>query len=284
MSENDNGAIDAVVKEWARVAKATDCSILLVHHTSKMAGAEVTVDRARGASALTNAARSVMTLNRMTDDEAQRWGIEPGEARRFVRCYDDKNNRAPPAGESDWFYLESVDLPNGEGDNWIGDSVGVAMSWQPPTAGPAEPLAPSVAVEVRALIAEGEWRESERAERWAGKAVAQVLGLDPDDKAQRARVKVVLKELLADGTLAKEERRDATRQMRTWIVVGSTPAKAADFAGGPVEGAAPVSAPVVQPTGAMVRGGTEALHRTSQSPLGDDCSGAVQAGSSSIAK
>lgn len=285
VSENDNGAIDAVAKEWARVAKATDCSIVLVHHTSKMAGAEVTVDRARGASALTNAARSVMALNRMTDDEAQRWGIEPGEARRYVRCFDDKNNRAPPAGESDWLYLESVDLPNGKGDDWIGDSVGVAMRWQPPTAGPAEPLAPSLAAEVRALIEQGEWRESERAERWAGKAIAQVLGLDPDDKAQRSRVKAVLKELLADGTLAKKERRDATRQMRTWIVVGSTPpAQPADFAGGPVERAAPVSAPVVQPTSALVRGGTKALHRTSQPPLGGDCGGAVQAGVSIGAK
>lgn len=278
VSENDNGAIDAVLKEWARVAKAADCSIVLVHHTSKMAGAEVTVDRARGASALTNAARSVLALNRMTDEEAQRWCVEPSEARRYVRCFDDKNNRAPPAAESEWFYLESIELPNGEGDDWIGDSVAVAMPWQPPVAGPAEPIAPSVAVEVQALIAEGEWRESERAERWAGKAVAQVLGLDPDDKAQRARVKAVLKEMLADGTLAREERRDATRQMRTWIVVGSAQGHVADSASSPAKRAAPVSAPVVQPTGALVRGGTEALHRTSQPPLGDDYGGAVQAG------
>lgn len=33
VSENDNGAIDAVAKEWARVAKRANCSIVLVHHT-----------------------------------------------------------------------------------------------------------------------------------------------------------------------------------------------------------------------------------------------------------
>lgn len=262
VSENDNGAIDAVVKEWARVAKTADCSMVLVHHTSKMAGGEVTVDRARGASALTNAARSVLALNRMTDEEAQRWGIEPDEARRYVRCFDDKNNRAPPAGESEWFYLESVDLPNGEGDSFVGDSVAVAVSWQPPATGPAEPLAPSVAAEVQALIAEGEWRESERAERWAGKAVAQVLALDPDDKPQRARIKAVLKELLTDGTLAREERRDGHREMRTWIVVGSAPSHIADFASSPASGAAAVSAALRQSTAALRQGAGEPPRRS----------------------
>jgi len=111
VNENDNGAIDAVVKDWAKVAAATDCVIVLVHHTSKAAGAEVTVDRARGASALPNAARSVLVLNRMTDDEARRWGIEPGDARRFFRVYNDKSNRAPAATEADWHEIVGVDLP-----------------------------------------------------------------------------------------------------------------------------------------------------------------------------
>lgn len=220
VNENDNGAIDAVVKEWAKVAAATHCVIVLVHHTSKMAGAEVTVDRARGASALPNAARSVLVLNRMTEDEARRWGIEPGDARRFFSTYNDKSNRSPSAGAVDWHEILSVDLPNGEGDDWIGDSVGAVTRWYPPAVGPTEPLAPDTAAQVRALIAQGEWRESDRAERWAGKPIAQVLELDIDDKAQRARVKSVLKELLADGTLAKEERRDGHREMRTWIVPG----------------------------------------------------------------
>lgn len=221
VSENDNGAIDAVAKAWARVAAAADCAIVLVHHTSKAAGMEVTVDRARGASALTNAARSVLTLNRMTSEEGQGFGIVAGEERRYFRTYDDKNNRAPPAEASDWYYLDSVDLPNGEGDEWVGDSVGVAMRWEPPAAGTVEPLAPSLAADVQRLIAQGEWRDSHLAERWAGKAVAQVLGLDPDDKAQRGRIKATLKALVADGTLAKVEKSDRNHEKRTWVVAGS---------------------------------------------------------------
>lgn len=35
VTENDNMAIDAVVKAWARVADEANCAILLVHHTRK---------------------------------------------------------------------------------------------------------------------------------------------------------------------------------------------------------------------------------------------------------
>ena len=241
VNENDNGAIDAVAKGWAKVAAAADCVIVLVHHTSKAAGAEVTVDRARGASALTNAARSVTVLNRMTDDEFNRFGLglnaEPGDAggaRRYFRTFDDKANRAPAADGSDWYRMESVDLPNGEGDDWIGDSVGVATRYYPPAAGAAEPLAPTMAADVQALIAQGEWRESDKAEQWAGEAVAQALGLDASDKGHRVRIKAVLKDLLADGTLAREERPDASRRKRWWIIVGSgSPAQLAKSASSP---------------------------------------------------
>ncbi|PZU74678.1 MAG: recombinase RecA [Sphingomonas sp.] len=286
VNENDNGAIDAVAKEWAKVAAAADCVIVLVHHTSKAAGAEVTVDRARGASALTNAARSVTVLNRMTDDEFNRFGLgmnaEPGDAggaRRYFRTFDDKANRAPAADGSDWYRMESVDLPNGEGDDWIGDSVGVATRYYPPAAGAAEPLAPTMAADVQALIAQGEWRESDKAEQWAGEAVAQVLGLDASDKGHRVRIKAVLKDLLADGTLAREERPDASRRKRWWIVVGSgSPAQLAKSAGSPEDVPAPVRAPVEITTGALEHDGPQALLRSSQIPLGIDWSGAEQNG------
>jgi len=282
VNENDNGAIDAVAKEWAKVAAAADCVIVLVHHTSKAAGMEVTVDRARGASALTNAARSVTVLNRMTDDEFNRFGLglnaEPGDAggaRRYFRTFDDKANRAPAADGSDWYKMESVDLPNGEGDEWIGDSVGVATRYYPPAAGTAEPLAPTMAADVQGLIAQGEWRESDKAERWAGEAVAQALGLDASDKGHRVRIKAVLKDLLADGTLAREERPDASRRKRWWIVVGSAPpTQLAKSASSPEE----VSAPVQITTGALEHDGPQAVLRSSQIPLGIDCSGAEQNG------
>jgi RecA-family ATPase len=133
VSENDNGAIDAVAKAWARVASAANCSIVLVHHTAKLAGGEVTAEKARGASAFVNAARSVVALNRMTPEEARKWAIPEGEHRRYFRAYDDKNNRAPPADASDWYRLESVSLCNGAEPLDEGDSVGVVVPWTPPS-------------------------------------------------------------------------------------------------------------------------------------------------------
>jgi len=141
-----------------------------------------------------------------------------------------------------------------------------------------------MAADVQTLIAQGEWRESDRAERWAGKPIAQVLGLDVDDKGQRARVKAVLKDLLADGTLAREERRDATRQMRTWIIPGTAQGHVAKSASGPEAEPAPVNAPLVQPSGALAHKGSQAVHRTSESPLGDHCSGAERARSVTVTK
>lgn len=124
VSENDNGAIDAVVKEWARVAKASGCAILLVHHSKKLSGERVSAESSRGATSLTNAARSVLVLNRMTPDEGRMWGIDADDCSRYFSVNDDKHNRAP-AEHAAWFHLAAQDLGNG-------DSVGVVTKWTPP--------------------------------------------------------------------------------------------------------------------------------------------------------
>jgi RecA-family ATPase len=51
VSENDNMAIDAVVKGLGKVGKAAHCSVELVHHVRKTGGAEITAEDARGARA-----------------------------------------------------------------------------------------------------------------------------------------------------------------------------------------------------------------------------------------
>ncbi|MDB5738255.1 MAG: hypothetical protein JWO65_1923, partial [Sphingomonas bacterium] len=132
VSENDNGAIDAVAKEWARVAKRAHCSIVLVHHTKKLAGQKVTSEMSRGATALINAARAAIVLNRMDAEEAARFGIEgDDERRRYFSVQDDKHNRAP-AENANWYRMVSVDLGNG-GDG-AGDNIGVVTSWAPTDA------------------------------------------------------------------------------------------------------------------------------------------------------
>lgn len=50
---------------------AADPGPILVHHTHKPAGQKVTAEASRAASALTNAARSVIALNQMSFAEAE---------------------------------------------------------------------------------------------------------------------------------------------------------------------------------------------------------------------
>ena len=95
VSENDNMAIDAVVKTLGRIAGEASIAIELLHHVRKTNGAEITAEDGRGASALIAAARSVRVLNPMTKEEGDTANV--GENRRFYfRAAIGKANLAPP--------------------------------------------------------------------------------------------------------------------------------------------------------------------------------------------
>ncbi len=216
VEENANSKIDKIAKAWGRVAKAANCSIVLVHHTSKAGAGEVTALSARGAVALINACRSTLVLNRMDPDQGARLGIvDDAERRRFFSVADDKHNRAP-AEKADWYRLASVDLGNGA--IGPGDSVGVAEPWTPPD--PFEGLTGSHLYRVQKAISEGEWREDHRASAWAGKSIADTLGLDIDDRGNKLRILSLLKTWLAEGALIVTERKDANRQLKRFVEVG----------------------------------------------------------------
>lgn len=215
VSENDNSAIDMVAKQWARVATQTGCAIVLVHHARKLGGEQVSAETARGASSLIAAARSVLTLNRMSDEEAPRFGIEGEDRRRYFRVYDDKNNRAPPADRSDWYRLHSVSLGNGADG---GDSLPVVVPWMPPDAFDGVSVSHLRAVQER--LASGEYRKNVQAKPWAGEAVADVLGLDLGRKADKARAAELLRIWEANGAIATEMKQDGRREQRPFLVVG----------------------------------------------------------------
>lgn len=216
--ENDNGAIDAVAKLWARIACDAGCAVLLVHHTSKLQqGIDATAMSARGASALVNAARSVVTINKMTEKEAGDFGIALGEHRRYFRTIDDKNNRAPPSEKSDWFFLTSVDLGNGT-NAYNGDNLPVVTKWTPPDA--FDGISVADLRKVQCAVADGEWRQSPQAKDWVGIAVADCLGMDVEKKAEKKRISVMLAEWIKNGALAIEQRLDSSRQMRPFVIVG----------------------------------------------------------------
>lgn len=220
VSENDNMAIDAVAKTWTRIADETGCAVELVHHVRKTNGGEITVEDGRGAVALLAAARSARVLNSMTEEEAARWNVE--NRRIHFRAHNGKSNLALPSERATWFAMVSVPLGNGPlGTD--GDVVGVATCWHPP-----DPLAEfnveHLRTAQRAVAEGGPWRASVQAKDWVGRPIAEALGLDLDNPADRTKVKALLKTWTATGMFVTVDGIDPIRRDRRQFVEVGTPA------------------------------------------------------------
>ena len=209
VSENDNGAIDKVVKEWAHIAHAANCAIELVHHSKKMNGQEATSDSARGASSLVAAARSVRVLNQMTKKQAEEAGEETH--RGIFSVVDDKNNLAPPAGAEDWFKIVNVRLDNG-------DDVGVVTKWR--WADPMAGIGDTKLLAVQQAVDGKNLRENCQAKDWVGHAIASVLGLDLTNAINKSKVKRLIKAWVSSGALVVTQVADAKGTDRPIIEVG----------------------------------------------------------------
>lgn len=212
VTENDNGAINAVAKQWAHIADVTGCAIELVHHTRKTNGAEATTEDGRGAGALLAAARAARVLNRMSKDDAEKTGVDVTAMWSYFRVDTGKSNMAPPASAADWYHMVSVEIANG-------DKVGVATSWTCP-----QPFDGVTVMHLRAAqkaVAEGgPWRRDSRATAWVGKPIAAVLGLDPADKAARTRINTMLNTWIANGMFRVVIRKGEDRHEFEFVEVG----------------------------------------------------------------
>lgn len=208
VSENDNRAIDAVVKAWGRLADECNCSINLVHHVRKGNGQEANADSARGAKALVDAARSVIVYNRMTPDESSLAGITEDQRGFYFRAQNDKANLAPP-DKAAWYRMNNVALDNS-------DQVGVACPWKWPEL--FEGISTRHLIAVQKAVEVGEWRADVRSPVWVGFAVAQALAIDVE--ASRERIKKLLKEWVKNEALEIVERDDENRRPRKFVMVG----------------------------------------------------------------
>ena len=205
VTENDNMAIDAVVKAWARVADAANCAILLVHHTRKENGAKITADSARGGGALIGAVRDCRTLNRMDEDEAKKLGID--NPRGYFKVQSDKGNFAP-AEFAQWYKFESVELNNGT-DTRVGDNVGAVKRWYPKD--PLDEVSEDMILQIISRIAQGDCKYSPQAGDWAGHTIADILGRNTLDTKDKAFVGRVLNTLLQSGRITKIKKMDEHR-------------------------------------------------------------------------
>ncbi|PCD66797.1 AAA family ATPase [Rhizobium phaseoli] len=214
--ENDNTMIQRVAKQWRRIADEANCSIELVHHATK-GNAEITADSARGGGALKDAARSVRVINGMTKEEAEKAGLK--DERGYFRVDFGKVNKVASAGSSLWRRFVSVPLMNGKGLVKTGDEVGVVEAWRWPSA--AE-LTADVSEEqldaIKRKIGGLDCRESIQSPQWAGYQIAQALGINVGDAAEKRRVKRMIYAWTKDGHFTVEMREDHKGTPRPCLV------------------------------------------------------------------
>lgn len=197
LKENSNDDLDAAMALWAQVAQRAGCAVLLVHHFRK-GGVAGEAASFRGGSSLIDAARAALTLAAMSDEEAQRLGIEREKRWQFIRADNAKLNLAPPPEQTTWLQLVSVDLGNGYGGR-PSDRVQTVVRWAPPSAWEGMPMEMVVRVlgEIDAGPSENEFYAlaPQARSRWAGNVLVT--------EAQRseAQAKTILKAWKDSGVL-----------------------------------------------------------------------------------
>ncbi len=221
--ENDNGAMDMVVKEWGRVAEEGNCAVHLVDHTSKAGSKEVVTDSSRGAKAKTDAARIVRVVNRMTETDGKTYGIM--DVWRYFNTFNDKANMAPPKNRRDWFRMEGIWAGNGANAaqafsvgaaaTTLGDSIGVVVQWTPPSA--KIMAAGDAYTKVIAVMGTKRWRTAPRSPDWVGNAIAQALCIDAPSISGRASINAIIKTWISEGLFKVSEQLDEKRRMKEFI-------------------------------------------------------------------
>jgi len=126
-----------VVQVLVDLSHKLNVGIDVPHHVSKAprngGGVEPgDADRGRGASAMKDAARLVYTLNVMTKDEAEKFGIGEEDRWAYVRMDKAKVNIIPPARQAKWFHLVGVPIGNADDIYINGDEVQAVERWNPP--------------------------------------------------------------------------------------------------------------------------------------------------------
>lgn len=213
VNENSNASIQAVVAMLRGLARKTKASISLVHHTRKGNGEDAGVDSVRGAGSLIGAARAVRVINRLSEADAARLGIDAKEARSIFRVDDGKANLAPPAESAVYRKMIGVQLAN---DEW----VGVTTVYELPDewAGMSE----AVINEMLRQIEAGPARDDDSEEyfslrpqdkaRWVGKVITDYPFKKAEDFKSEAQAKQIIRQWLQSGLLEEVEYYSASQR------------------------------------------------------------------------
>lgn len=211
--ENDNQAIRMVMARLRQMAQQYRCAILLCHHARK--GSSATPgdpDTLRGASAIVGAARVVLTLTVMSEEEAKTAGLKAEERFGYFRLDGAKSNYAP-LHDAEWFQRISCDLVNGE-------QTAAATPWKPTS--PWKDVTIADANAALDVIAAGRGdgvlyalhRRGFGGSRWAGSVLVERFGVNEEQAA------TMLAQWAKSGVIEEQTYRDPTqRKDRSGLVV-----------------------------------------------------------------
>lgn len=220
LEENSNPQMVKAAAAWRRVARRTECAVLLVHHVRK--GDATGIDAARGAKALTDSARVGLLLSTMTEADGETFNISPDDRWQYVRLDDAKRNMAP-AAKAKWFKLDQVELGNTDDPVYPnGDRVAAIVAWEPPTVW--QEMGVDQTNEVLTKIDDGlgggvlysASRRGRDNTRWAGRVLVDLLDISEKQAIQ------VIATWIKNGVLFEEEFRDPrNRHPRTGLRVNN---------------------------------------------------------------
>jgi RecA-family ATPase len=215
VNENSNGAVQAVVAMLRKLARDGDCSVMLVHHVRKGNGDDASVDSIRGAGALIGAARAARVVNRVAEDDALKLGVDEADARSIFRVDDGKANLAPPAHAAVYRRMISVEIDNGE---WIGVCVPFEMPDAFDGIKPTDVRAFQKAVD-EARKEGNPFKESSQSANWVGKKIAEMLEINADEKAGKARILNIIRAWKTSKVIAIEKVSDTAKGREVPVVV-----------------------------------------------------------------
>ncbi len=228
-NENDNMQMDLVVKTLGRIAGECGIAIEVVHHTRKGTGngAEATVDDARGAGAVINAARNLRVLTPMSKETGERYGVLDYRSYFCVSKDTVKANLTPPLDSDHWYRMRSHDMGNGDpfpadgGPPIDSDKVGVCEKWA--LTVPNVDRLDLVAKAHKSMTGK-QWRENwQTGAEWVGLPVADALGLDPHNKKNHKAIKGAIEKWLREGWLKRISGKRGNRQEVIFIEIGDVP-------------------------------------------------------------
>lgn len=231
VSENDNGAIDAIAKRLGKLAGRCRLSLELVHHVRKPSTthkAETDVNDARGASALQGAVRAARVLNVMSEDVAELAGVDESERERYFSTKVGKASMSPSKGQSAWRHMVGVPIGNAT-DTREQDYVGVCTYYELPERARVTERWDQVRETVlQTLVGRQDLRHWQfgrgpAPKMWLGYEVALNADLNAADKLIRKKLCDLIEYMIKDDEIHTVDSTDERGHHIKYVVYGGAP-------------------------------------------------------------